>query len=346
MSPSRDAFSDSDALCSLDLDDTHYANSPSFCPKDNFSGNELPPSNSSTFEADDSNYLSDAANYSLHKAAEDNSDYPDAVDTGEAEDADEDREELWIADQVPDFDVFYNLLQDRGTFHKKDMIHSQQSSDLDKLLLSLLEDEPAPTQNSFSALPASAFTTSSTQHLHSYFATSNSDPGSRKRRHSQVNHKEHIPRQRHSAVNTHADPVEPRPDCNRNGGSASRKRLRVDSQADRQDVEEEEEEEAPDGTQYLYEASQTPHAPPKEVTDVALAWMLHLTGVVGWGSDKWAEDIRSLVAAVDWEEAFEALSSDSLLHLTQRCRHTEKVNTGSTFIQMMYELFLAAKVNR
>ncbi|KAJ3925008.1 MAG: hypothetical protein NXY57DRAFT_1044468, partial [Lentinula lateritia] len=218
-------------------------------------------------------YLSDVANYFLHKAAEDNSDYPDAVDPGEAEDADEDGEELWIADQVPDFDMSHNSLQDHGTFPKKDMIHSQQNSDLDKLLLSLL-DEPAPTQNSFTALPASALTTSSTQHPRSYFATSNSDPGSRKRRHSQANHEEHIPRQRHGAVNAHADPVEPRPDCNRNGGSASRKRLRVDSQANRQDVEEEEEEEAPNGTQYLYEASQTPHPPPKEVTDVALAWML------------------------------------------------------------------------
>ncbi|KAJ3806293.1 hypothetical protein F5876DRAFT_80846 [Lentinula aff. lateritia] len=55
-SPSRDTFSDLDALCPLDLDDTHYADSPSFCPKDNFRGNELPPSDSSAFEADDSDY--------------------------------------------------------------------------------------------------------------------------------------------------------------------------------------------------------------------------------------------------------------------------------------------------
>ncbi|KAJ4497649.1 hypothetical protein C8R41DRAFT_213454 [Lentinula lateritia] len=99
------------------------------------------------------------------------------------------------------------------------------------------------------------------------------------------------------------------------------------------------------GPQFLYEASDRPHTPPKEVTDASLGLMLRLTGGAGWGTNVWAEDICRIVACVDWEEASGALSSYSLLHLAQRCSRAEKIDTGATFIRMMYELFLAAKVN-
>ncbi|KAJ4487007.1 hypothetical protein C8R41DRAFT_868192 [Lentinula lateritia] len=146
-----------------------------------------------------------------------------------------------------------------------------------------------------------------------------------------------------------ANPFDPRPDCNRNGASASRKRPRVNHLLNLDFGEEEEQrggEEENMGPQFLYEASDRPHTPPKEVTDASLGLMLRLTGGAGWGTNVWAEDICRIVACVDWEEASGALSSYSLLHLAQRCSRAEKIDTGATFIRMMYELFLAAKVNR
>ncbi|KAJ4484259.1 hypothetical protein C8J55DRAFT_510158 [Lentinula edodes] len=213
-------------------------------------------------------------------------------------------------------------------------------SDLDAAILSLLEDERSR--------PLVDSPTPQTGSCTSHFATSNEDPGSRKRRRLRDSLGEEVPVEVVRPRVAQANPFDPRPDCNRNGASASRKRPRVNHLLNLDFGEEEEQrggEEENMGPQFLYEASDRPHAPPKEVTDASLGLMLRLTGGAGWGTDVWAEDIRCIVACVDWEEASGALSSYSLLHLAQRCSRAEKIDTGATFIRMMYELFLAAKVN-
>ncbi|KAJ3858595.1 hypothetical protein EV359DRAFT_68884 [Lentinula novae-zelandiae] len=99
----------------------------------------------------------------------------------------------------------------------------------------------------------------------------------------------------------HEDPASRKPDCNRNGASALRKRLRVHHRTSLAFGEEQGElgeEEENNGQQFLYEASVHPRAPPKEVTDASLG-----------------------------------------------CSRAEKIDTGATFVRMIYELFLAAKVN-
>ncbi|KAJ3804678.1 hypothetical protein F5876DRAFT_70432, partial [Lentinula aff. lateritia] len=133
-----------------------------------------------------------------------------------------------------------------------------------------------------------------------------------------------------------ANSFDPRPDCNYNGASTSRKRPCVNHLLNLDFGEKDEQlggEEENMGPQFLYEA------------DASLGLMLRLTGGAGWGTDVWAEDICCIVACVDWEEASGALSSYSLLHLAQRCSWAEKIDTETTFIRIMYELFLVAKVN-
>ncbi|KAJ3847261.1 hypothetical protein EV368DRAFT_87926 [Lentinula lateritia] len=217
-------------------------------------------------------------------------------------------------------------------------------SDLDAAILSLLEDECSrPLVNS----PAGQ-TGSCTYPSSSDFATSNEDPGTRKRQRLQDSLGEKVPVEVVGPRVAQANPFDPRPDCNRNGASASRKRPRINHLLNLDFGEEDEHlggEEENMGPQFLYEASDCPHAPHKEVTDASLGLMLRLTGGAGWGTDVWAEDICRIVACVDWEEASGALSIYSLLHLAQRCSQAEKIDTGTTFIRMMYELFLAAKVN-
>ncbi|GAW09673.1 AAA family [Lentinula edodes] len=230
----------------------------------------------------------------------------------------------------PDFDT----RQACDSHQKEDAIFL---SDLDPLILSLSEEEQrGPLVNSTAGQPGSR-----TDPVSSHFATAHEDPASRKRRRLRESLGEEVPAR--VAVPGVADA---RPDCNRNGASASRKRLRVNHRTNLASGKRGEEEEEDTGQQFLYEASLHPRAPPKEVTDASLGLMLRLTGGAGWGTDVWAEDILRIVACVDWEEASGALSSYSLLHLAQRCSRAEKIDTGATFVRMMCELFLAAKVNR
>ncbi|GAW03232.1 filamentous hemagglutinin family domain-containing protein [Lentinula edodes] len=234
-------------------------------------------------------------------------------------------------------ELLEELLNDNRHYQEKMIL----CSDLDAAILSLLEDEGSrPLVNS---------PTHQTGFSPSHFATSNEDPGSRKRRRLRDSLGEEVQVEVVEPRVAQANPFDPRPDCNRNGASTSRKRPRVNHLLNLDFGEEEEQlggEEENTGPQFLYEASDRPHAPPKEVTDASLGLMLRLTGGAGWGTDVWAEDIRRIVACVDWEEASGALSSYSLLHLAQRCSRAEKIDTGATFIRMIYELFLAAKVNR
>ncbi|KAJ3885242.1 hypothetical protein GG344DRAFT_82943 [Lentinula edodes] len=134
-------------------------------------------------------------------------------------------------------------------------------SDLDAAILSLLEDECSrPLVNS-----PTRQTGSSTSH----FATSNEDPGSRKRRHLRDSFGEEVPVEVVRPRVAQANPFDPRPDCNRNRASASRKRPRVNHLLNLDFGEEEQQlggEEENMGPQFLYEASDRPHAPPKEVT--------------------------------------------------------------------------------
>ncbi|KAJ3804864.1 hypothetical protein F5876DRAFT_70278 [Lentinula aff. lateritia] len=233
------------------------------------------------------------------------------------------------------------LLDELLNHHKEKMI---PCSDLDAAILSLLEDECSrPLVNS----PAGQ-TGSRTYPSSSDFATSNEDPGTCKRRRLRDSLGEDVPVEVVGPRVAQANPFDPRPDCNCNGASASRKRPRINHLLNLDFGEEDERlggEEENMGPQFLYEASDCPHAPHKEITDASLGLMLHLTGGAGWGTDVWAEDICRIVACVDWEEASGALSIYSLLHLAQRCSQAEKIDTGTTFIRMMYELFLAAKVN-
>ncbi|GAW07889.1 hypothetical protein LENED_009914 [Lentinula edodes] len=224
--------------------------------------------------------------------------------------------------------------QARDSNNKEDAIFL---SDLDPSVLSLSEEEQRVSAGSH------------TDPVSSHFATAHEDPASRKRRRLRDSLGEEVPARVAIPGVAHANPFDPRPDCNRNGASASRKRLRVHHRTSLALGEEQGElgeEEENNGQQFLYEASVHPRAPPKEVTDASLGLMLRLTGGAGWGTDIWAEDILRIVACVDWEEASGVLSSYSLLHLAQRCSRAEKIDTGATFVRMIYELFLAAKVNR
>ncbi|KAJ3858214.1 hypothetical protein EV359DRAFT_88079, partial [Lentinula novae-zelandiae] len=171
-------------------------------------------------------------------------------------------------------ELLEELLNNNNHYQEKMIL----CSDLDAAILSLLEDACSrPLVNS---------PTRQTGSCTSHFATSNEDPGSRKRRRLQDSLGEEVPVEVVRPRVAQANPFDPRPDCNRNRASASRKRPRVNHLLNLDFREEEEQrggEEENMGPQFLYEASDRPHAPPKEVTDASLGLMLRLTGGAGWG---------------------------------------------------------------
>ncbi|KAJ3728930.1 hypothetical protein C8R42DRAFT_716806 [Lentinula raphanica] len=87
---------------------------------------------------------------------------------------------------------------------------------------------------------------------------------------------------------------------------------------------------------FLYEATDKPRRPPKHVTDSGLALMLRLTGGTSWGSDQWVAEMCKIVYGTKWEEEGCAFSTDSLLHLAQRCNRAEKIEASSILVRMMY----------
>ncbi|KAJ4492293.1 hypothetical protein C8R41DRAFT_832833 [Lentinula lateritia] len=158
----------------------------------------------------------------------------------------------------PDFDTH----QACDSHQKEDAIFL---SDSDPLILSLSEEEQrGPLVNSTAGQPGSR-----TDPVSSHFATAHEDPASRKRRRLRESLGEEVPAR--VAVPGVADA---RPDCNRNGASASCKRLRVNHRTNLASGEWGEEDEEDTGQQFLYEASLHPRAPPKEVTNASLGLML------------------------------------------------------------------------
>lgn len=72
--------------------------------------------------------------------------------------------------------------------------------------------------------------------------------------------------------------------------------------------------------------------------------MLRLASVPA--GNEWVERIAQAVTGMAWAEQEEAFSSNTLLHIAQRCRRAETLDVGMRFVKLMCELLFAAKVNR